>query len=190
MYRFMSPKNKIYGRCSRAVTKIFTVKEARVIQLETKFRLVGVGGTFDQLHKGHMALLIKAFEVGETVWIGLVTDDFAKKLQKNHEVAPYNERMAELTYYLKKMSPDGRFKITPLDDAYGPAATDKELEAIVVSKETEPVAHQINEVRRHVGLAPLHVIVIDMIPAENHIPISTTRIRYGEIDRDGRLLRR
>ncbi|RLI19385.1 phosphopantetheine adenylyltransferase, partial [Candidatus Bathyarchaeota archaeon] len=32
-------------------------------------------------------------------------------------------------------------------------------------------------------------VVIDMVPAENHIPISTTRIRRGEIDREGNLLK-
>ncbi|MCS7119902.1 MAG: phosphopantetheine adenylyltransferase [Nitrososphaerota archaeon] len=154
-----------------------------------KFRLVGVGGTFDELHKGHLALLNKAFEVGESVWIGLVTDDFAKRLLKNHEIAPYSERLEELTRYLEGMGFGGRFKVTPIDDPYGPAAISGELEAIVVSQETEPMAHRINEARKSYGLAPLEVVVINMVPAENHIPISSTRIRLGEIDREGRLLR-
>jgi len=38
------------------------------------------------------------------------------------------------------------------------------------------------------GLPPIKVIVIDMVPAEDQVPISTTRIKRGEIDRWGRLL--
>ncbi|MEM2081946.1 MAG: adenylyltransferase/cytidyltransferase family protein, partial [Candidatus Bathyarchaeia archaeon] len=36
-----------------------------------RFRKVAVGGTFDELHKGHKALLMKAFEIGTRVLIGL-----------------------------------------------------------------------------------------------------------------------
>ncbi|RLI21218.1 phosphopantetheine adenylyltransferase, partial [Candidatus Bathyarchaeota archaeon] len=32
-----------------------------------KFKAVAVGGTFDEFHRGHRALLSKAFEVGERV---------------------------------------------------------------------------------------------------------------------------
>jgi pantetheine-phosphate adenylyltransferase len=83
-----------------------------------------------------------------------------------------------------------RAKIVPLYDAYGPALTNKRLEAIVVSLETEERAHEINERRRATGLQPLNVVVIGMVLAENCYPISTTRIRFLEIDREGRLLRK
>ncbi|MEM1757713.1 MAG: phosphopantetheine adenylyltransferase, partial [Candidatus Bathyarchaeia archaeon] len=63
------------------------------------------------------------------------------------------------------------------------------VEALVVSRETEPTAIKINEERRKRGLTPLAIIVVEMVPAENHVPISTTRIRMGEIDREGRLLK-
>ncbi|MEM2935638.1 MAG: hypothetical protein QW231_00480 [Candidatus Bathyarchaeia archaeon] len=58
-----------------------------------------------------------------------------------------------------------------------------------MSQETESRAHEINEKRKARGLPPLAIIVIEMVPAENHVSISTTRIRYGEIDREGRLLK-
>ena len=153
-----------------------------------KFKTVLVGGTFDELHKGHKALLMKAFEVGDRVIIGLSTDGLARKLKKNHEVATYKERLKELKVFLKKQGVLHRAKILPLKTPYGITLSKGCADALVVSRETEPRAKEINEKRKAKGLQPLHVVVIEMVPAENHVPISTTRIRRREIDREGRLL--
>ncbi|MEM1530851.1 MAG: phosphopantetheine adenylyltransferase [Candidatus Bathyarchaeia archaeon] len=154
-----------------------------------KFKIVAVGGTFDELHKGHKTLLKTAFIYGENVWIGLCTDEFARKLRKNHEIASYEERINELKRFLNDLGVSSRAKIIPLSDPYGPAATSTEIEAIVVSRETEPRARELNALRVRNGLKPLEIISIDMVPAEDRIPISTTRIRRGEIDRDGKLIK-
>ncbi len=147
-----------------------------------------MGGTFDEFHKGHRALLMKAFEVGNHVLIGLCTDEFAKKLRKPHEVAGYEERLKELKAFLKKNGFLDRAEILPLNDPYGPTLSSDQMDAIVVSRETEPRAHEINERRKAKGLQPLEIVAIKMIPAENHVSISTTRIHEGDIDREGRLL--
>lgn len=156
--------------------------------LKREFRTVGLGGTFDQLHKGHRALLTKAFELGDFVLIGLCTDAFARNLQRTHEIASYEDRMKGLSCLLNNMGLLCRAKIIPLDDAFGPAVSSKEQEAIVVSRETEVVAHEINRVRKQNGLPPLEVIAIEMVPADDRVTISTTRIRRGEIDKEGHLL--
>lgn len=153
------------------------------------FKVVAVGGTFDEFHKGHRTLLLKAFEVGEKVLIGLCTDEFVQKMRKPHETAPYKQRLEELENFLKRKNLFKRAKIMPLNDAYGVTLSRGCLEALVVSKETEPTALKINEERREMGIQPLNIIVIDMVPSENHFPISTTRIRKGEIDREGRLIK-
>jgi cytidyltransferase-like protein len=155
-----------------------------------KFKFVAVGGTFDELHKGHKALLLKAFEVGEQVLIGLCTDEFVAKMNKPHMVASYDVRLAELRSFLQRHGLLERAKIIPLNDAYGVTLQKGCLEALVVSRETEPTAKKINEERAKLGLEPLNIIVIGMVPSENHAPISTTRIRRGEIDREGRLIKR
>jgi pantetheine-phosphate adenylyltransferase len=157
--------------------------------LNRRFSIVGLGGTFDELHKGHRALLRKAFAVGTHVQIGLCIDEFARKLTKNHEIASYEDRLKELKELLQDMGFLDRAEIIPLADPYGPAVTDGKIEAIVVSRETEHVAHVINAKRQEKGLPALEIIVIDMVPAENHVAISTTRIRNGKIDREGRLLK-
>jgi len=154
-----------------------------------KFREVAVGGTFDELHRGHRALLVKAFEIGERVMIGLCSDEFAEKLNKPHVTAPYEERLKELKEFLNDSGYSGKAEIIPLNDPYGPTLTESCIEALVVSEETRPTALKINEKRRKTPLPPLKIVTIKMVPAENRAPISTTRIRKGEIDREGHLLR-
>lgn len=153
------------------------------------FKNVAVGGTFDEFHKGHSALLSKAFEIGEHVLIGLCTDEFVKRMRKPHYVDCYKKRLKELKKFLCERGWLERAEIIPLNDPYGVTLSSGRVEALVVSRETEPRAREINEKRKAKGLPPLEIIVIEMVPAENHAPISTTRIRRGEIDREGRLLK-
>ncbi len=154
-----------------------------------KYEKVAVGGTFDELHRGHKALIDKAFEIGEKVVIGLSSDEFASKMGKPHKTATYAERLKELEAFLEKSGLAKRSEIVPLNDPYGLTISGKGLDALVVSKETESTAAKINKIRTEAGLPPLKIVTISMVPAENSIPISTTRIRRGEIDRNGHLLK-
>ena len=156
--------------------------------MEKKFKAVAVGGTFDEFHKGHRALLMKAFEVGEQVLIGLCSDALVKKLNKPHPTVPYTKRLEELKAFLREHGFLERAKIISLNDIYGVTLSKGCVEALVVSKETEPTAFKINEKRKVLGLPPLFVEIIEMVPSENHAPISTTRIYRREIDREGHLL--
>lgn len=149
--------------------------------------MVLVGGTFDEFHKGHRALIMKAFEVCERVMIGLSSDQLARELRKNHDVATYEERLEDLRAFLRRQKVLERAKIVPLDTPYGITLSTTVADALVVSKETEPVGIDINKKRKANGLKPLDLVVIEMIPAEDCVPISSTRIRRGEIDREGHL---
>jgi pantetheine-phosphate adenylyltransferase len=153
------------------------------------FRNVAVGGTFDKLHKGHRALISKAFEVGDYVYIGLTSDELVSELHKTHKIAPYNERLADLTGFLEKTEFENRFEISPLYTSYGLTLNQIDLDALVVSQETIKTGDSINEKRIQTGLAPLRIVKIALVPAENKTPISTTRIRTNEIDKEGRLLK-
>ena len=155
-----------------------------------KFNIVCCGGTFDILHKGHKELLKKAFEIGEHVIIGLTTDDFVKELRKNHGSNPYFIRLKNLRSFLKEKGWIERAEIVPLSDYGGPALFRKDIEAIIVSNETEKRAIEINRERIRKGLKPLEIIVVEMVLAEDGKPISVTRIRKREIDSNGRILKR
>ena len=154
-----------------------------------KVKNVAVGGTFDELHRGHKALLKKAFDVGENVLIGLSSDEFAEKINKPHIVASYEERLKDLERLLQEHEWAARAKIIPLNNPYGVTLEKGAVDALVVSKETETIATNINKKRKEKKLPPLQIFVIEMIPSENHTPISTTRIRSGEIDREGHVLK-
>ena len=156
--------------------------------MKKKFDTVLVGGTFDELHKGHRVLIMKTFEVGERVIVGLSSDQLVREMGKKHEVSSYEQRLEELRQFLSINCVLDRAKIVPLDTPYGITLSTTIADALVVSKETEPVGITINKKREANELRPLELVVIDMIPAEDCIPISTTRIRRGEIDREGHLV--
>ncbi len=152
-----------------------------------RYKKVAVGGTFDQLHRGHRALIGKAFEVGEKVVIGLTSDEFVSKMSKPHKTAPYKQRRHELEAFLKEKGVEYRAEIVPLNDPMGLMMT-KNFDALVVSEETAKVGEAINQKRLHAGSAPLQIVTVALVPAENSHPISTTRIRRGEIDRNGHMV--
>ncbi|MFB3889406.1 MAG: phosphopantetheine adenylyltransferase [Candidatus Bathyarchaeia archaeon] len=155
----------------------------------TEFKKVAVGGTFDELHRGHKVLLLKAFEIGEYVLIGLSSDELVAKLNKPHVTATYEERLLELRAFLRNLGLSSRAEVIRLTDAYGTSVKDPEIQALVVSEETKPTAERINERRSKAGMPLLKIVAINMVPSQNCAPISTTRIRRGEIDHEGRLLK-
>jgi len=152
--------------------------------------VVAVGGTFDHLHCGHKKLLLKAFEVGEKVIIGLTTEKMIKNKILGHGILSFNERKRELENFLREEGLLNRCEIFPLDDVYGPTITNKNIEGLVVSEETFGRALEINKIRVSKGMSPLIIFVIPLLLAEDRKPISSHRIRSGEIDRNGRILRK
>ena len=153
-----------------------------------KFKRVVIGGTFYRLHKGHKALIKKALEVGGMILIGLTTDEMAKRMIKGHNIGDYEERKRGLEEFLVELNALNRAKIFPINDPYGPALVDSEIDAIVVSPETVKKAREINSLREKNGLEPLKIVVIKMVLAENSLPISTKRILSGEITEQGEIL--
>lgn len=151
--------------------------------------VVATGGTFDEIHIGHIALLSKAFQSGRKVIIGVSGDEFAKKRGKrlNHN---FDERVENLKKMIKKEFGSVNFEIAKLDGDFGPAVTTGDVGALVASHETEAKGKILNEMRAKRGLQPVKVITVDMVKAEDGSPISSTRIRAGEIDSRGRLLKR
>jgi pantetheine-phosphate adenylyltransferase len=157
--------------------------------LAEKFPVVATGGTFDEIHAGHIALLSKAFQAGKKVIIGVSSDEFAKKRGKrlNHS---FDQRVENLKWMIKKEFGDMNYEIAKLDGDFGPAVTTGNVGALVASSETQVKGRLLNEMRAKRGLKPVEVIAVELVRADDGSPISSTRIRAGEIDSRGRLLKR
>jgi pantetheine-phosphate adenylyltransferase len=154
-----------------------------------RFKLVGVSGTFDRLHIGHKALLRKAFEVSERVMVGLTTSRMVRNKTLAEKIEPYELRKKKLEEFLKEEGFLGRFEIISLNDPYGPAIMDSGLEALVATEETLPGVQKINIIRGEKGLPPLEIVLAPLVLDQDGQRISSTRIREGKIDTQGRVLK-
>lgn len=151
------------------------------------YKAVALGGTFDSFHKGHEQLVSKAFELGQKVLIGITSDSFARKQKKSHPVQPFTSRVKTLRLFLRSKGWSSRARLVPLEDPYGPTVTMRDLEGLVITPDNAKNAAELNQLRIRKGLRPLTIHAIPLFMAADGRPISSTRIRRGEIDREGRL---
>lgn len=151
------------------------------------YQHIAVGGTFDGLHAGHQYFLKSAFQKSVRVTIGLTSEKYIRKYKKNKGVSPYSIRYRALTAWLRKEGLAAQAIVVPLHDAFGPVVLGHDFDAIAVTQDNRSVAQEINRIRAERGFLLLSVIEIDLIAAQDTRPISSTRIRKGEISKDGRL---
>jgi pantetheine-phosphate adenylyltransferase len=157
-----------------------------VLYLNYMHKTIFIGGTFDALHKGHIALLTRAFDVGGLVTIGLTSDEFVSKFKKG-PYKPYTVREKALIDWLAANVLTDRSAIVPINNPYEPAATGA-YSAIMVTSENRYRGEEINAIRSERGLPPLELINTPLVSAEDGLPISSSRIREGEIDSSGHLV--
>ncbi len=138
-----------------------------------------VGGTFDHIHLGHEKLLRRALEEGETT-VGLVSDEMLEEW-KPEALHSYEARKKNLENFLSIYDD---WSIVEINDPYK-KAVEGNFEVLVVSYETEERGEKINEMRKEKGKEPLEIVKIEPVLAEDLLPISSTRIREGEIDEEG-----
>lgn len=148
-----------------------------------------IAGTFDGLHAGHRAVLSLAFRQAKKVTIGLTSDKFVKQFKRKTldlKINTYQERKRVLEEWLAENKKQA--KIISIYDPYEPAASMKDLDSLIVTKENRMTGERINTLRQGSTLPPLALIELPMVPAEDGKPVSSTRMRNGEIDGDGRLV--
>jgi len=150
------------------------------------FDLVAMGGTFDAIHSGHMALLNKAFSISSKVIIGLSSDQLATKKGKNL-VNDYSKRLSLLKSVIEKNFPNSSYEVSKLENDFGPAVIEGSVKALVVSEETSNKGLRLNELRAERNLPSVKIVVVPMVLAKDGKAISTTRIRNSEIDDSGNL---
>ena len=153
----------------------------------SKYSLVAMGGTFDIIHRGHLTLLSNAFDIAGKVIIGITSDEFAATKGKV-PTNKYAQRLENLTSAISKEFPNATFEISKLENDFGPAVLEKEVQALVVSDETSNQGDNLNNLREKKNLPPVQIVVVPMFLAQDGSRISTTRIKNSEIDIDGNLL--
>jgi len=153
----------------------------------SEFSLIATGGTFDIIHRGHLTLLSNAFAISDKVIIGLTSDELAEKKGKL-SINKYEKRLETLTEVISKEFPNSSFQISKLDNDFGPAVLEKEVEALVVSDEKSDQGTVLNKLRAEKKIPPVKIITVPMFLAKDGKRISTTRIKNSEIDAEGNLL--
>ena len=150
------------------------------------FDLVAMGGTFDIIHSGHMALLNKAFSISTKVIIGVTSDHLAVKKGKNPE-NDYSKRISLLKSTIEENFPDSAYEISKLENEFGPAVLEESVKALIVSEETSDKGTLLNKLRAERNLPPVKIVVVPIVLAKDGKAISTTRIKNSEIDSHGNL---
>ncbi|MET1123667.1 MAG: phosphopantetheine adenylyltransferase [Archaeoglobaceae archaeon] len=143
---------------------------------------VAVGGTFEPLHEGHKRLIDTAIKLGgKDVAIGITSDKMARKRLRS--VLPFRIRAENVRrYVLRKYGFEPT--IVKICDPYG-KTLEVDFEYLVVSPETYEMALKINEKRAELGKGAITIVKVDWVKGEDGKPISSTRIKRGEIDRYG-----
>ena len=139
-----------------------------------------VGGTFDCFHIGHQSLLEAAFSC-DSVEIWVSSDAIA--LSKDPRIKSQTERFEEISDWCGER----RFSLHTLEDSWGPAPTRSDATHIVCTPETRKNCDKINQMRTDEGIPPLKILEVPHALGRDGIPISSSRIRQGSIDREGNL---
>lgn len=132
------------------------------------FKTVVLGGTFDGIHAGHKILFMESIKMcNHRMVVGVTDANMIKSKVLWELIAPVEERVENVEKFLRALNPALKYHVVPIKDLYGPTIEEKNMDCIVVSKETERGAVKINEARELKGWPKLEVHVIELMPEED-----------------------
>jgi len=153
-----------------------------------KYNLVICGGTFDLFHKGHKTFIKEALNLSEEIILAITSDLYVKSFKNEYAVEDFETRKNAVEEFLDSQGVQGRVSIISIDDIYGPLLTSSmNPQGIVVTSQTEATAIEINKGRKIKKLPLLEIVVLPMDLSEDGKVMSSTRVRSGDINREGKL---
>ncbi|KAK4534366.1 hypothetical protein CDCA_CDCA01G0391 [Cyanidium caldarium] len=148
-----------------------------------RYDTVAVGGTFDHFHAGHRLLLsVARYACRRRLRIGVTGASLLQHKAAAAAMEPLSVRMRAAEQFVRQLEEAaqpgtrsdvndddddefGRVQIllSELRDAAGPAGTDPDIDALVVSTETVRSARRVNAQRRARGLRALTLLVVPLV---------------------------
>ncbi len=142
-----------------------------------------VGGTFEFFHIGHQKLIDSCLSNCDILEIWVLSDKIAR--QKDSRISSWKER-CELIKQELSHEQYSRITFHELLDDFGIAISHEKADKIFCTTETFSTCQLINKKRIENGLIPLSIIIVQHALSEDGEIISSSRIRDGEINRDGK----
>ena len=146
------------------------------------FDLGLIGGTFDRFHKGHISLINQSLRHCKRLEIWITSDTIANI--KDPRIKSWKERHEDILSYFKN-NYTSKIIFGKLEDSFGPATSHDSAEVIFCTKDNIKNCEDINLKRLQNSLPELKIIELELENAWDKRPISSSRIRRGEIDRNG-----
>ena len=129
-----------------------------------------MGGTFDHMHSGHKLLLTQAcLLTKDTLHIGITGDELLKSKAYAALIEPFELRKQRVLRFIQSLTVHLKIEITELSDPVGPAGTNPNFEACILTREVEKGGTMINEIRLANQLQPLELVFVDMILAQKDL---------------------
>ena len=132
------------------------------------YKAVCLGGTFDHIHNGHRILLTQAALItSQRMLIGITSDVLLNAKKHAGFLEDYDKRCSNVRDFLTRlMGTNIQIDIFSLNsDPAGRAATDTEIEAVVLTPETQKGGDIINQMRKKNGLKQLPLVFASMVLA-------------------------
>ncbi len=147
-----------------------------------QFTDVGLGGTFDRLHKGHKLFLDIAAYYGQTIHVGLISSSYLTKIRKIFYKTIQNLRFRRknVETYLQARGTYPRIINIDKPGMDRRLANEAKLSALVVSQETYLGVIAINRLRVNHGKPKVVIIIIPGVIRSNGTRESSTRLRKEE----------
>lgn len=148
-----------------------------------KYESVAVGGTFDHLHWGHKLLLsMTAYTASKKVVVGVTGSELLVNKKYAEALDTYDARVKNVCEFINYLRPGLPVEVYELTDMYGPTATVRELNALVVSLETKDGGGMVNEKRKELGFPPLDIIEVGLISSKISDKLSSTELRKEDLE--------